>query len=333
MEVFVAKKRVKVAVTGAAGQIGYALLFRIASGQMLGMETEVELQLLELEQALPALKGVAMELEDCAFPLLKNIVLTSDLNTAFKDANWVVCVGSVPRKEGMERSDLLKINGGIFTAQAKAIEQSAASDVRIFVVGNPCNTNALIAMNNAKGIPSDRFFAMTALDENRAKAQLAYKSQTDVTAVKNLTIWGNHSATQYPDFFNATINGKPVAEVITDHDWLKGDFIKTVQQRGAAILKARGLSSAASAANAAIDGIHNIVTETPAGESYSMCLASNGEYGVDKGLIFSFPCRTEGGKVKVIEGIKHNEFGLEKFKLTLDELRGERDAVKSLNLI
>jgi malate dehydrogenase len=208
VEVFVAKKRVKVAVTGAAGQIGYALLFRIASGQMLGMETEVELQLLELEQALPALKGVAMELEDCAFPLLKNIVLTSDLNTAFKDANWVVCVGSVPRKEGMERSDLLKINGGIFTAQAKAVEQSAASDVRIFVVGNPCNTNALIAMNNAKGIPTDRFFAMTALDENRAKAQLAIKAQADVTAVKNLTIWGNHSATQYPDFFNATINGK-----------------------------------------------------------------------------------------------------------------------------
>ena len=328
-----AKKRVKVAVTGAAGQIGYALLFRIASGQMLGMETEVELQLLELEQALPALKGVAMELEDCAFPLLKNIVLTSDLNTAFKDANWVVCVGSMPRKDGMERSDLLKINGGIFTAQAKAIEQSAASDVRIFVVGNPCNTNALVAMNNAKGIPSDRFFAMTTLDENRAKAQLALKAQTDVTAIKNMTIWGNHSATQYPDFFNATINGRPVTDVISDHEWLKGDFIKTVQQRGAAIIKARGFSSAASAANAAIDGIRHLVTETPAGESYSMCLASNGEYGVDKGLIFSYPCRTEGGKVKVIESIKHNEFGQEKFKVTLEELRGERDAVKSLNLI
>ncbi len=328
-----AKRRVKVAVTGAAGQIGYALLFRIASGQMFGQETEVELQLLELEQALPALKGVAMELEDCAFPLLKNIVLTSDLNTAFKDANWVVCVGSVPRKDGMERSDLLKINGGIFTAQAKAIEKSAASDVRIFVVGNPCNTNALIAMNNAKGIPGDRFFAMTTLDENRAKAQLALKAQVDVTAIKNMTIWGNHSATQYPDFFNAKINGKHATEVISDHEWLKGDFIKTVQQRGAAIIKARGLSSAASAANAAVDAIRNMVTETPAGESYSMCLSSNGEYGVDKGLIFSYPCRTEGGKVKVIEGISHNEFGQEKFKLTLDELRGERDAVISLNLI
>jgi malate dehydrogenase len=333
VEVFVAKKRVKVAVTGAAGQIGYALLFRIASGQMLGLETEVELQLLELEPALPALKGVAMELEDCAFPLLKNIVLTSDLNTAFKDANWVVCVGAVPRKDGMERSDLLKINGGIFTAQARAIEQSAASDVRIFVVGNPCNTNALIAMNNAKGIPSDRFFAMTSLDENRAKAQIAIKAQVDVTAIKNMTIWGNHSATQYPDFFNAKINEKNLTDVILDHEWLKGDFIKTVQQRGAAIIKARGLSSAASAANAAIDGIRNIVTETPVGESYSVCLSSNGEYGVDKGLIFSYPCRTEGGKVKVVEGIQHNEFGQEKFKLTLEELRGERDAVKSLNLI
>jgi malate dehydrogenase len=329
----VAKKRVKVAVTGAAGQIGYAILFRIASGQMLGNETEIELQLLELEQALPALKGVAMELEDCAFPLLKNIVLTSDLNTAFKDANFVVCVGSVPRKDGMERADLLKINGGIFTAQAKAIEKSAASDVKIFVVGNPCNTNALIAMNNAKGIPSERFFAMTTLDENRAKAQLALKAQTDVTAVKNLTIWGNHSATQYPDFFNASINDKKVIDVISDIEWLKGEFIKTVQQRGAAIIKARGLSSAASAANAAIDGIRHLVTETPTGETYSMCLSSNGEYGVDKGLIFSYPCRTEGGKVKVVEGIKHNEFGQEKFKLTLDELRGERDAVKSLGLI
>jgi malate dehydrogenase len=233
----------------------------------------------------------------------------------------------------MERSDLLKINGGIFTAQAKAVEKSAASDVRVFVVGNPCNTNALIAMNNAKGIPSDRFFAMTALDENRARAQLAIKAGTDVAAVKNLTIWGNHSATQYPDFYNATINGKPVADVISDHDWLKGDFIKTVQQRGAAIIKARGLSSAASAANAAIDGIRNLVTETPALETFSMCLASNGEYGVDKGLIFSYPCRVENGKVKVVEGIKHNEFGQEKFKATLDELRGERDAVKSLGLI
>ena len=327
------KKRVKVAVTGAAGQIGYALLFRIASGQMFGTDTDVELQLLELEAALPALKGVAMELEDCAFPLLKNIVLTSDLNTAFKDANYVVCVGSVPRKDGMERSDLLKINGGIFTAQGKAIEASAASDVRVFVVGNPCNTNALIAMNAAKGIPADRFFAMTSLDENRAKAQLAIKAGVDVAAVTNMTIWGNHSATQYPDFYNAKINGKAVTDVIADQEWLKGEFIKTVQQRGAAIIKARGFSSAASAANAAVDGIYNLVHETAAGNTYSMCLASNGEYGVDKGLIFSLPCRTEGGKIKVIEGVQHNDFGQEKFKATLEELRAERDAVKALGLI
>lgn len=327
------RKRVKVAVTGAAGQIGYALLFRIASGQMFGADTDVELQLLELEAALPALKGVAMELEDCAFPLLKNIVMSSDLNVAFKDANWVICVGSVPRKDGMERSDLLKINGGIFTAQGKAIAASAAKDVRVFVVGNPCNTNALIAMNSASGVPSDRFFAMTTLDENRAKTQLAQKAGAEVMNVKNMTIWGNHSATQYPDFFNAKIDGKTVTDVISDTEWLKGDFIKTVQQRGAAIIKARGASSAASAANAVVDGIRNLVTETPAGETYSMCLASNGEYGVDKGLIFSYPCRTEGGKVKVVEGIEHNEFGKQKFQATLEELRGERDAVKSLGLI
>lgn len=327
------KKRVKVAVTGAAGQIGYALLFRIASGAMFGPETEVELQLLELEQALPALKGVAMELEDCAFPLLRNIVMSSDLNVAFKDANWVICVGSVPRKDGMERADLLKINGGIFTAQGNAIEKSAASDVRVFVVGNPCNTNCLIAMNNAKGVPADRFFAMTSLDENRAVTQIAQKAGVPVTAVSNMTIWGNHSATQYPDFFNAKVNGKPVTEVISDHEWLKGDFLKTVQQRGAAIIKARGASSAASAANAVVDGIRRLTTETPAGNSFSMCLSSNGEYGVDKGLIFSYPCRVEGGKLKVIEGIKHNEFGQEKFKATLEELRSERDSVKSMNLI
>lgn len=327
------KKRVKVAVTGAAGQIGYALLFRIASGAMFGPETEVELQLLELEQALPALKGVAMELEDCAFPLLRNIVMTSDLNVAFKDANWVLCIGSVPRKDGMERADLLKINGGIFTAQGQAVEKNAASDVRVFVVGNPCNTNCLIAMNNAKGIPSDRFFAMTTLDENRALTQLAQKASVPVTAVSNMTIWGNHSATQYPDFFNAKINGKPATEVITDHEWLKGDFIKTVQQRGAAIIKARGASSAASAANAVVDGVRHLTTETAPGATFSMCLASAGQYGVDKGLIFSYPCRVEGGKLKVVEGISHNEFGQEKFKATLDELRAERDSVKSMNLI
>lgn len=327
------KKRVKVAVTGAAGQIGYALLFRIASGQMFGPETEVELQLLELEGALPALKGVGMELDDCAFPLLRNIVMTSDVNVAFKDANWVICVGSVPRKDGMERADLLKINGGVFTAQGQAIAKNAAPDVRVFVVGNPCNTNCLIAMNNAKGVPSDRFFAMTTLDENRAKSQLAQKAGVPVAHITNMTIWGNHSATQYPDFTNAKIGGKAASSVITDHDWLKGDFIKTVQQRGAAIIKARGASSAASAANAVVDGIRNLVTETPAGETFSMCLASKGQYGVDAGLIFSFPCRVEKGTLKVIEGMNLDEFSKEKFKATLEELRGERDSVKSMNLI
>ncbi|MBL7663892.1 MAG: malate dehydrogenase [Bacteriovoracaceae bacterium] len=328
-----AKKKVKVAITGAAGQIGYSLLFRIASGHMFGPETDVELQLIELEAALPALNGVAMELDDCAFPLLKNIVCTSDQNVGFKDVNWSLLVGAVPRKAGMERGDLLKINGGVFTAQGNAIAKNAASDTRILVVGNPCNTNALIAMNNAKGVPADRFFAMTMLDENRAKIQLAKKAKVDVTAITDMTIWGNHSATQYPDFYNAKINGKKVTDVISDEAWLKGEFIQTVQQRGAAIIKARGASSAASAANAIVDSVRNMVTDTPKGTTYSMCLASNGEYGVDKGLIYSFPCRTEGGKLKVIEGIKQNAFGEEKLKATLDELRSERDAVKSMGLI
>jgi malate dehydrogenase len=325
--------RVKVAVTGAAGQIGYALVYRIASGQMFGPQTEVELQLLELEQALASLNGVAMELDDCAFPLLKKITCTSDINEAMKDANWAVLVGSVPRKDGMERSDLLKINGGIFTGQGKAINDNAASDVRVFVVGNPCNTNCLIAMNSAPDIPNERFYAMTMLDEFRARTQLAQKAGVDVTSVSEMTIWGNHSATQYPDFHNAKIDGKFVPEVITDHNWLENDFITTVQKRGAAIIKARGLSSAASAANAVINGIYNLTHDTPASESYSMCLAANGQYGVDEGLIFSFPCRTEAGQVKVVEGVEHGEFGQGKFNATLEELRNERDTVKEMGLI
>ena len=326
-------KRVKVAITGAAGQIGYALLFRIASGQMFGTDTEVELQLIELEQALGALNGVAMELDDCAFPLLKNITCTSDLNVGFKDAHWSVLVGAVPRKKGMERSDLLNINGGIFTGQGKAINDNAADDAKVFVVGNPCNTNCLITMHAAPRLPKSNFFAMTTLDENRAKTQLAQKAGVDVTEVKNLTIWGNHSATQYPDFFNAKIGGKPAAEVITDHDWLKGDFITTVQKRGAAIIEARGASSAASAANAAVNGIYHLTHDTPAGETYSMCLASQGQYGTEEGLIFSFPCRTENGVVKVVEGIEHNDFGTDKFNITHQELITERDTVKGQGLI
>lgn len=332
-----ATKRVKVAVTGAAGQIGYALLFRIASGQMFGPETEVELQLIELEAALGALKGVAMELDDCAFPLLKKITCTSDYSVGFSGVNWAILVGSVPRKDGMERADLLKINGGIFTTQGQAIAAHGAADVRVFVVGNPCNTNALIAMNaaakGAKTLSSDRFFAMTMLDENRAKSQLAQKAGVDVTAISQMIIWGNHSATQYPDFFNAKINGKNANDVIADQEWLKTTFIETVQKRGAAIIKARGLSSAASASNAVVDGIFNLTHETKSGDTFSMCLCSNGEYGVDKGLIFSFPCRTENGKLKIVDGIKLNDFGMEKFNLTLNELRSERDSVKELGLI
>lgn len=327
------KKRVKVAVTGAAGQIGYSLLFRIASGQMFGPETEVELQLLELEAALPALGGVAMELEDCAFPLLKNIKCTSSVQEAMTDANWALLVGAVPRKQGMERGDLLKINGAIFIAQGKAINEKAAKDVRVLTVGNPCNTNCYIAMKNAPNVPQDRFFAMTMLDENRAKTQLAIKSKQDITAVKNIIIWGNHSATQYPDFYNTTIGGKPAAEVITDKTWLEGDFISTVQQRGAAIIKARGLSSAASAANAIVDSVYKLTHDTPKGEWFSMCKASTGEYGVDKELIFSYPCRVDGGKLVVNQDVKHNSFGQAKLKATIEELKGERDAVKELKLV
>jgi len=328
-----AKKRVKVAVTGAAGQIGYSILFRIASGQMFGPETEVELQLLELEPAMNALNGVAMELEDCAFPLLRNIVCTSDVNTAFKGANWSVLVGAVPRKPGMERADLLKVNGGIFSVQGKAINDHGAEDIKTIVVGNPCNTNALIAMSHAPRIAKSNFYAMTILDETRARNQLAKKAGVAVDQVKGLAIWGNHSPTMYPDFYNAKIGGKSIPDVISDHEWLKGDFITTVQQRGAAVLKARGVSSAASAAAAAIEAVFKLVHDTPKDEVVSMAICSDGQYGVDKGLMFSFPCRVEGGKVKVLEGWTHNEFGKDKFQKTLEELRGERDAVKSLGLI
>jgi malate dehydrogenase len=327
------RKRIKVAITGAAGQIGYALIFRVASGQMFGPDTDVELSLLELEHALPSLKGVAMELDDCAFPLLKKVTTTSDLNVAMKDVNWAVLVGAVPRKDGMERSDLLRINGGIFTAQGRAINDNAASDVRVFVVGNPCNTNCLIAMNNAPDVPQDRFYAMTMLDELRARMQLAIKAGVDVTEVKRMIIWGNHSATQYPDFYHAEINEKPATEVITDLKWLQNDFISIIQKRGAEVIKARGASSAASAANAALMSVYHLTHDTEQGEVFSVARCSQGEYGVDEGLIFSVPCRTEGGKLKVITGITQNEFGQKKFDITLDELRKERDAVKELGLI
>ena len=324
-------KTVKVAVTGAAGQIGYAMLFRLASGEIFGRDTAVELRLLELEQALPALEGVKMELEDCAFPLLDNIVTTSDADHAFKGIDWALLVGSVPRKAGMERNDLLKVNGGIFVGQGKAINQNAGSNVRIVVVGNPCNTNCLIAMNNAPDIPRERWFAMTALDENRAKSQLAWKAGVAVRDVTNMTIWGNHSATQYPDFTNALIKGMPASQVIMDEEWLKGDFIKTVQQRGAGIIKARGASSAASAANAALDTITRVITPTEKGDWFSAAIPSDGSYGVTQGLIFSYPLRSSGnGDYEVVQGIELDEFSQQKIQVTREELEMEREAVKEM---
>ena len=325
------KTPITVSITGAAGQIGYSLLFRIASGFVFGPDQPVNLRLIEIEPGLPALAGVIMELDDCAFPLLNEVVGTADLDVGFKDANWCLLVGSVPRKAGMERADLLGINGKIFTGQGQAIARNAAKDVRILVVGNPCNTNALIAMNNAAGIPAERFFAMTRLDENRAKSQLAKKAGVHQSKVTNLCIWGNHSATQYPDFTNAKIDGRPVTEVITDHEWLKGEFIATVQQRGAAVIKARGLSSAASAANAALDTVKSLITPTPAGDWHSVAVCSDGSYGIAKGLMASMPIRTlEGGKWEVVQGVPVDAFSQSKIDLTINELLEERDAVKDL---
>jgi malate dehydrogenase len=324
------KSPVKIAVTGAAGQIGYSLLFRIASGSMLGPDQPVELYLIEIPPVLPALEGVVMELDDCAFPLLQRIVPTADLDEGFRGVNWALLVGSVPRKQGMERKDLLGINGKIFTGQGQAIAKNAASDVRVLVVGNPCNTNCLIAMNNAKDVPSDRWFAMTRLDENRAKAQLAAKAGSHNSQVTNLTIWGNHSSTQYPDFFNAKIEGKLATEVIKDEAWFKETFIPTVQQRGAAIIKARGASSAASAANAAVDTVRTLVTPTPAGDWYSVGICSDGSYGVEKGLMSSFPIRTTSTGREIVQGVPINDFSRQKIDLSVKELSEERSLVSEL---
>ena len=322
---------IRVAVTGAAGQIGYSLLFRIASGAMFGPRQAVILQLIEIEPALPALRGVVMELQDCAFPLLKGIIATADLNEGFRDVNWALLVGSVPRKAGMERKDLLGINGKIFVGQGKAIEQNAAPDVRVLVVGNPCNTNCLIAMNSAPAIPRERWFAMTRLDENRAKTQLALKAGVDVTQVSNVAIWGNHSATQYPDFTNARIAGQPAGEVIRDQAWLEGEFISTVQQRGAAIIKARGLSSAGSAANAIIDSVRSLLEPTAEGDWFSVGVCSNGEYDVDEGLICSFPIRTShDGVWEVAKWLPINAFSRSRIDASVAELRDERALVSDL---
>jgi malate dehydrogenase len=321
---------IRVAITGAAGQIGYSLLFRIASGAMFGPQQPVILHLIEIEPALPALNGVVMELDDCAFPLLKGVVATASLDEGFRGVNWALLVGSVPRKAGMERKDLLGINGKIFIGQGHAIQKNAASDVRIHVVGNPCNTNCLIAMHNAPNIPRDRFFAMTRLDENRAKAQLARKAGVHFTDVTNMAIWGNHSATQYPDFTNAKIQGKPVTDTIKDEAWLKGEFISTVQQRGAAIIKARGASSAASAANAVVDSVRSIIEPTAPGDWHSVCLCSDGSYGIEKNLISSFPVRSNGKALEIVQGVAVGEFSRAKIDATVNELKEERAMVSEL---
>ncbi len=324
---------VKVTVTGAAGQIGYALVPRIAAGAMFGADQPVILQMIEIpdDKAQLALKGVAMELEDCAFPLLEGMVLTSDPKVGFKDANWCLLIGSRPRGPGMERNDLIKINGPIFTGQGRAINDGASKDVRVAVVGNPCNTNCLIAMHSAPDVPRTRFSAMTRLDQNRAQALLAQKARVRTASVKNTLIWGNHSATQVPDFYNPTIDGRSAAEVIGDEAWLKGDFLKTVQQRGAAIIAARGASSAASAANALIDHVRDLVDATAPGEWRSVAVPSDGSYGVPEGLISSFPVRSDGkGGIEVAQGLSMNPFLKEKLAASVKELEMERTVVADL---
>lgn len=322
---------VKVAVTGAAGHIGYALLPRLASGEVFGADTKISLQLLEITPALKALEGVVMELNDCAFPLLENIVVTDDAETAFDGVNWALLVGSKPRSKGMERGDLIRENGPIFVGQGKALAARAADDVHVLVVGNPANTNCLIAMHNAGDIPRDRFAAMTRLDQNRAQSQLAEKAGVPVSKVTNVTIWGNHSATQYPDAENAKIDGKPATDVIGHVEWLRSDFITTVQKRGAAIIEARGLSSAASAANAALDHVKSVISPTPTGNWFSAGVPSDGSYGIDEGLIFSFPLISDGkGNLDIVQGLSHSDFAKEKIAKTTEELRHEKSIVADL---
>ncbi len=324
---------VRVAVTGAAGQIGYSLLFRIASGAMLGPDTPVILQLLEVTPALGALGGVKMELDDCAFPLLAGVEMSDDPNVAFGDADVALLVGAMPRKDGMERADLLSANGGIFKPQGEAIARSAKKNIKVLVVGNPANTNALIAMSNAKGIDPCQFTAMTRLDHNRAVTQIAQKLNKPVTAVKKMTIWGNHSASQYPDLFHCAVDGKNAAAAVNDQAWIENDFIPTVAQRGAAIIKARGLSSAASAANAAIDHIHDWVLGTAPDTWVSMAVPSDGSYGVPEGLISSFPCVCTDGQYEIVQDLEIDAFSRDRIDKSVAELEGERDAVRDLGLI
>ncbi len=324
------RKTVKVAVTGAAGQIGYSLLPRLASGEIFGMDTKISLHFLEITPALPMLEGVVMEMNDSAFPLLENIVVTDDPNVAFDGVNWAMLVGSKPRGKGMLRGDLIRENGPIFTGQGAAL-QRGASDLRVIVVGNPANTNALIAMNNAPDVPNDRFAALTHLDQNRAYSQIATKAGVTVNDIRQITIWGNHSATQYPDVSHALINGKPIFDVIDDHEWLRGDFITTVQKRGAAIIQARGKSSAASAANAALNHIQAMESATPDDNWFSSGVCSDGSYGIDEGLIFSLPIRSDGkGNWSVVQGLEIDAFSQEKINATLEELRNEKAMVAEL---
>jgi malate dehydrogenase len=320
-------------VTGAAGQIGYALLFRIASGQLLGPDTPVRLALLEIPAAVKAAEGTAMELDDCAFPLLAGVDIYDDPAVAFDGVNIAMLVGARPRSKGMERSDLLEANGGIFKPQGEALNAHAASDIKVLVVGNPANTNCLIARSNAPDIPAERFTAMTRLDHNRAIAQVASKAGAAVTDVTNMTIWGNHSATQYPDIFHAKVNGRNAAELIQDQEWLENDFIPTVQKRGAAIIEARGASSAASAANAAIDHVHDWVLGTPPGDWVSMAIPSEGAYDVPEGIISSFPVTTSGGTYEVVQGLEIDDFSRGRIDATANELVEERAAVKQLGLV
>jgi malate dehydrogenase len=322
---------VRVAVTGAAGQVAYAMLGRLASGEVFGKDTKVILQLLEIPPALPALEGVVMELDDCSSPALQDVAITDDPNKAFKDVNWALLVGSFPRKQGMERKELLGINGKIFVGQGQAIAANAAPDVRVLVVGNPCNTNCLVGCRNGKAVPPERWTAMTRLDHNRARTALAKKAGVANADVSCMTIWGNHSNTQYPDFTNAKIKGKPATEAITDRSWLENTFVSGVQTRGAAVIKARGASSALSAANGAIDHVKSLLTPTAPGDWVSMAVVSKGEYGVPAGLVFGYPCRTDGqGNYTVVEGLQLDAFGKQKFQATLQELLEEQAAVKEL---
>ena len=325
------KKPIKITVTGSTGHIGYSLLFKLANGGIFGPDQPIDLMMLGVYPGAGTMRvGLAMELEDCAYGALNSMESTTDLDEGFGGANWIIMLGCAPRKKGMERSDLLEMNGRMFIEQGKSIARSAAKDVKILVVGNPCNTNAWIAMNNAEGIPSDRWFALTRLDENRAKAQLAKKAGVSVREVSNMCVWGNHSNTQFPDFYNAKIGGKPVLDVIKDENWLKNDFIKTVRNRGAAVIEARGASSAASAASAIVDTVRSIITPTPEGDFHSVALCSDGSYGTKKGLITSMPVRSDGKNVEIVKGLEINEFSRCQIDASVNELAEEAAAFNAL---